>query len=220
MIGRPYLNIIICNIQQTAAVYDSRLYNLINFTFSTRSWISCQIKDLTPFKNPLSIYPCFFIKCIETISSLLWSCTFEFLWFRSVYFIHSDTDRDFTSILPTTSDTLPFLKALLLLNYFKAPLALVDCERRAQHKGPLMHVLMDLEKSSQCWDMWLIVAACSLPEQQGHTGAAGVEKRIDLSSMSSRTKFILPSLTPKSQHLPSAYIKTHCSMELRITWIF
>lgn len=43
-----------------------------------------------------------------------------------------------------------------------------------------MHVLMDWEKGPQCQDMGLIVTACSLPEQQGHTGAAGGEEHFDV----------------------------------------
>lgn len=92
-----------------------------------------------------------------------------------------------SSITPThhlfqiqPSFTLSAPNALLLLNYFTAPWAMVDCEKFAWCKGPLMHVLMDLDGSSQWWDMWLIVAACSLPEQQGHTGAAGGEEHFDL----------------------------------------
>lgn len=125
-------------------------------------------KDMFRFLSfhPSSIFP--FVRSAITLkdvrSSLLWSCAFASLWFRFTYFLLSDTDKDIFHPCHTASPTLsgfyaPFSapNALLLLNYFTVPLASVDCEKCVWCKGPLMHVLMDLEKSSQSWDMWLIV---------------------------------------------------------------
>lgn len=140
-----------------------------------------QSSPVHPSSIFLFVHPSMTLK--DVMTSFLWRCTFV----SGTYFLRSDTDKDFFYLSHTASPTLSAFyaplsapNALLLLNYFTVPLASVDCEKCVWCKGPLTHVLMDLEKSSQCWDMWLIVPACSLPEQQGHTGAAGGEGHFDL----------------------------------------